>query len=60
VSTLSECRLEPVDQARELTKTPISIDKRTGGPNHVIVQLTDPLLFRSRSDDGQSARSSTG
>ena len=30
----------------ELTKTPISIDKRTGGPNHVIVQLTDPLLFR--------------
>ena len=30
----------------ELTKTPISIDKRTGGPNHVIVRLTDPLLFR--------------
>ena len=30
----------------ELTKTPISIDKGTGGPNHVIVQLTDPLLFR--------------
>ena len=30
----------------ELTKTPISIDKRTGGPNHVIVQLTDPLMFR--------------
>ena len=30
----------------ELTKTPISIDKSTLGPNHVIVQLTDPLLFR--------------
>jgi hypothetical protein len=30
----------------ELTKTPISIDKRTGGPNHVIVRLTDPLMFR--------------
>ena len=30
----------------ELTKTPISIDKQTGDPNHLIVQLTDPLLFR--------------
>jgi hypothetical protein len=30
----------------ELTKTPISIDARTGEPNHVIVPLTDPLLFR--------------
>jgi hypothetical protein len=30
----------------ELTKTPISRDKRTGEPNHVIVPLTDPLLFR--------------
>jgi hypothetical protein len=30
----------------ELTKTPISIDARTGQPNHVIVPLTDPLLFR--------------
>ena len=30
----------------ELTKTPISKNKRTGEPNHVIVPLTDPLLFR--------------
>ena len=30
----------------EVTKTPISRDKRTGDPNHVIVPLTDPLLFR--------------
>jgi hypothetical protein len=30
----------------ELTKTPISRDPRTGDPNHVIVQLTDPLLSR--------------
>ncbi len=30
----------------ELTKTPISIDKHTGEPNHLIVPLTDPLLFR--------------
>jgi len=30
----------------ELTKTPISIDRRTGEPNHVIVQITDPLLSR--------------
>ena len=30
----------------ELTKTPISRDKRTGEPNHLIVPLTDPLLFR--------------
>ena len=30
----------------ELTKTPISRNKRTGEPNHVIVPLTDPLLFR--------------
>lgn len=30
----------------ELTKTPISIDKRTGEPNHLLLQLTDPLLFR--------------
>ena len=30
----------------ELTKTPISIDKGTRAPNHVIVELTDPLLFR--------------
>jgi hypothetical protein len=30
----------------ELTKTPISIDPSTRAPNHVIVQLTDPLLFR--------------
>jgi uncharacterized protein DUF4159 len=30
----------------ELTKTPISKDPRTGDPNHVIVQLTDPMLFR--------------
>jgi hypothetical protein len=30
----------------ELTKTPISKDKRTGEPNHLIVPITDPLLFR--------------
>jgi len=30
----------------ELTKTPVSKDKRTGEPNHLIVPLTDPLLFR--------------
>lgn len=30
----------------ELTKTPISVDKRTGQPNHVIVPVNDPLLFR--------------
>lgn len=30
----------------ELTKTPISLDKRTGEPNHVLLQLNDPLLFR--------------
>jgi hypothetical protein len=29
----------------ELTKTSISLDKRTGEPNHVLLQLTDPLLF---------------
>lgn len=29
----------------ELTKTPISKNKRTGEPNHLIVPLTDPLLF---------------
>ena len=29
----------------ELTKTPISRDKRTGEPNHLVVPLTDPLLF---------------
>ena len=29
----------------ELTKTPVSKDKRTGEPNHLIVPLTDPLLF---------------
>ena len=30
----------------ELTKTPISKDRRSGDPNHLIVPLTDPLLFR--------------
>ena len=30
----------------ELTKTPISVDKRSGQPNHVIVPVNDPLLFR--------------
>ncbi len=30
----------------ELTKTPISADKRTGQPNHLIVPINDPLLFR--------------
>ena len=30
----------------ELTKTPISKDKRTGEPNHLIVPITDPLMFR--------------
>src|SRR5512145_145322 len=29
----------------ELTKTPISRHKRTGEPNHLVVPLTDPLLF---------------
>jgi hypothetical protein len=29
----------------ELTKTPISIDRRTGEPNHLVLQLTDPELF---------------
>jgi hypothetical protein len=30
----------------ELTKTPVSMDARTGEPNHLIVQLTTPELFR--------------
>jgi hypothetical protein len=30
----------------ELTKTPISVDTHTGSPNHLIVRLTDPVLFR--------------
>jgi hypothetical protein len=30
----------------ELTKVPISRDARTGDPNHLIVQFTDPLLYR--------------
>jgi len=30
----------------ELTKTPIGVDTRTGSPNHLIVRLTDPVLFR--------------
>jgi hypothetical protein len=30
----------------ELTKAPISVDRRTGEPNHLIVPLTDPMLFR--------------
>lgn len=30
----------------ELTKVSISVDKRTGEPNHLIVPLTDPMLFR--------------
>jgi hypothetical protein len=30
----------------ELTKTPISRHKRTGEPHHLIVPLTDPMLFR--------------
>jgi len=29
----------------ELTKTPVSKDKRSGEPNHLVVPLTDPLLF---------------
>jgi Domain of unknown function (DUF4159) len=29
----------------ELTKTPISMNQRTGEPNHVIVQLTAPELY---------------
>jgi hypothetical protein len=29
----------------ELTKTAISIDRATGGPNHLVLQLTDPALF---------------
>jgi Domain of unknown function (DUF4159) len=29
----------------ELTKTPVSINERTGEPNHLIVQLTAPELF---------------
>ena len=30
----------------ELTKTPISISKDTDGPNHLVIRLTDPALFR--------------
>src|SRR3990172_9596531 len=30
----------------ELTKTSISVDKRSGQPNHLIVPVSDPLLFR--------------
>ena len=30
----------------ELTKTPISRNKRTGEPNHLVVPITDPLFFR--------------
>jgi hypothetical protein len=30
----------------ELTKTPISVDRRTGEPNHLIVQITAPELSR--------------
>jgi len=30
----------------ELTKTPIGVDAYTGSPNHLIVRLTDPVLFR--------------
>lgn len=30
----------------ELTKTPIGINRLTGSPNHMIVRLTDPSLFR--------------
>jgi hypothetical protein len=30
----------------ELTKTRISLDRRTGGPNHLVLQLTDRELFR--------------
>ncbi len=30
----------------ELTKTPISKNPRTGEPNHLIVPITDPMLFR--------------
>ena len=30
----------------ELTKAAISIDRKSGEPNHVLLQLSDPLLYR--------------
>jgi hypothetical protein len=30
----------------EMTKAPISIDRATGGPNHLVLELTDPALYR--------------